>query len=210
MPKVLINFAHPAQSKSNINMALRRAVEDMDNVTINDLYENYPDFLIDVKREQQLCESHDIIIFQHPFYWYSTPAIIKEWFDLVLEHGWAYGSTGKALAGKYCMQVISGGGDASTYQKDGFNEYTIAELTSPVRATAKLCNLTWIPPFTVLGVHRGLPEQTITNYANDYRRIITALSEGTLDINALGNNEFINSDVNAITNTAINAKAGDA
>lgn len=28
---------------------------------------------------------------QHPFYWYSTPALLKEWQDLVLEHGWAYG-----------------------------------------------------------------------------------------------------------------------
>ena len=101
MKKILINFAHPAKSHSNINKALRKAVETLDNVTVNDLYANYPDFMIDIKREQALCEAHDIIIFQHPFYWYSTPAIIKEWFDLVLEHGWAYGSEGKALPVSY-------------------------------------------------------------------------------------------------------------
>ncbi|MCU7375699.1 NAD(P)H-dependent oxidoreductase [Paucibacter sp. O1-1] len=72
-------------------------------MTINDLYANYPDFLIDVAREQQLCESHDVIIFQHPFYWYSTPAIVKEWLDLVLEHGWAYGKTGTALKDKMVL-----------------------------------------------------------------------------------------------------------
>ncbi len=198
MPKVLVNFAHPAKSKSNINMALRRAVEGIDNVTVNDLYENYPDFLIDVEREQALCESHDVIIFQHPFYWYSSPAIIKEWFDLVLEHGWAYGSKGQALEGKYLMQAISGGGDASTYQKEGFNEYTIAELISPVRATAKLCHLTWLPPFTVLGVHRGLAEEKVAQHANDYRRIITALCDDALDLNTIKNHEFINSDLNAV------------
>ena len=86
MRKVLINFAHPARKRSKINSALRAALEGLDDVTINDLYANYPDFLIDVEREQSLCEDHDVIIFQHPFYWYSTPAIMKEWLDLVLQH----------------------------------------------------------------------------------------------------------------------------
>ncbi|MGH1373767.1 MAG: NAD(P)H-dependent oxidoreductase [Cellvibrionaceae bacterium] len=89
MNRILINFAHPARSRSKINLALRAAVEGMDNVTVNDLYEQYPDFLIDVEREQKLCEAHDTIIFQHPFYWYSCPSIVQEWMDLVLEHGWA-------------------------------------------------------------------------------------------------------------------------
>ena len=73
MSKILINFAHPAQSRSTINKALRSVVEGLQNVTVNDLYANYPDFLIDVDREQKLCEEHDFIIFQHPFYWYSAP-----------------------------------------------------------------------------------------------------------------------------------------
>ena len=134
MKKVLINFAHPAKSRSKINTALKRAVEGLENVTVHDLYAAYPDFLIDVKKEQELCEDHEVIIFQHPFYWYSTPAIMKEWLDLVLEHGWAYGMQGTALSGKYFLQAISAGGDDNTYQKDGYNEFTIGELTSPYRA----------------------------------------------------------------------------
>ena len=141
MKKVLINFAHPARSRSIINNALRGAVEDLEDVTINDLYATYPDFLIDVKREQYLCETHDVIVFQHPFYWYSTPAIMKEWLDLVLQHGWAYGSQGNALKGKLFLQAITAGGDDSTYRKDGYNEFTIGELTLPYRATAKLRKL---------------------------------------------------------------------
>ena len=100
MSRVLINFAHPARSRSKINKALRAAVEDLENITFNDLYATYPDFLIDIEREQYLCEGHDVIVFQHPLYWYSTPAIVKEWFDLVLEHGWACGSQAKALEGE--------------------------------------------------------------------------------------------------------------
>ncbi|MDO6445434.1 NAD(P)H-dependent oxidoreductase [Colwellia sp. 1_MG-2023] len=192
MKKILINFAHPAKSRSNINIALRNAVKDIEDLTINDLYANYPDFMIDVKREQLLCERHDIIIFQHPLYWYSTPAIIKEWLDLVLEHDWAYGSKGKALEGKLFFQAITAGGDASTYQKDGYNEFTLKELTAPLRATAKLCNLSWLPPFAVTGVHRGLAKGKVENYSAEYRRTLIALRDSSLDINKLQQQETLN------------------
>lgn len=197
MNKVLINFAHPAKSRSRINNALRAAVEGLENVTFNDLYASYPDFLIDVKREQSFCDTHDVIIFQHPFYWYSTPAIMKEWLDLVLEHGWAYGSQGTALKGKLFLQVITAGGDDSTYRKDGFNAFTIGELTSPYRATAKLCKMNWLPPFTVLGIHRGLPDENVRAHAEDYRRTVIALRDGTLDIEKAGQGDYLNSDLNS-------------
>lgn len=192
MKKVLINFAHPAKSRSNINRALLDKTEDLEHVTVNDLYARYPDFLIDVAHEQALCESHDIIIFQHPFYWYSSPAIVKEWFDLVLEHGWAYGSQGRALMGKYFMQAISAGGDAITYQKEGYNEYTVSELLSPFRATSKLCNLIWLPPFMVFGAHRGMGDEQVDAYAEDYRNILIALGNETLDIDTVARQEFMN------------------
>lgn len=197
MKKILINFAHPARARSKMNNALRTAVENLEGVTVNDLYAAYPDFLIDVKREQQLCQDHDVLIFQHPFYWYSTPAIMKEWLDLVLEHGWAYGSKGNALRGKLFLQAITAGGDDNTYQGEGFNAFTITELISPYRATAKLCKMTWLPPFTVLGIHRGVPEGQVSMYAEDYRRVIISLRDGTMDIDQAGQHRYLNSDLNA-------------
>jgi glutathione-regulated potassium-efflux system ancillary protein KefG len=161
MNKILILFAHPAFKRSKINAALREAVENLEGITFHDLYASYPDFLIDISHEQALCEVHDIIVFQHPFYWYSTPAILKEWLDLVLEHGWAYGSTGKALAGKISFQALTAGGDASTYCTGGSNLFTIREFTTPFRATANLCRMEWLPPFAVLGIHRGLPAKEV-------------------------------------------------
>ena len=151
----------PAQSLGD--KALREAVEGLENITLNDLYAHYPDFMIDVKREQGLCETHDIIIFQHPFYWYSTPAIMKEWLDLVLTHGWAYGSEGDALDGKIFFQALSAGGDAETYKKNGYNKFTIADLTSPYQATANLCKMTQIDKCCV---HRIAPLYTILSTKN--------------------------------------------
>ena len=196
MKKVLITCAHPARSRSKINRALRGAVEDLDDVTINDLYAAYPDFLIDVKREQNLCETHDVIVFQHPFYWYSTPSIMKEWLDLVLQHGWAYGSQGNALKGKLFLQAITAGGDDSTYRKDGYNEFTIGELTSPYRATAKLCKMDWLPPFAVLGIHRGLPDEQVKTHAEEYRRAIIALRDERFEIEDLRQQNYLNSNLN--------------
>ena len=193
MNRVLINFAHPARSRSKMNNALRAEVEGLENVTINDLYAHYPDFLIDVEREQSLCENHDVIIFQHPFYWYSTPSIMKEWLDLVLQHGWAYGSSATALRGKFFLQALTAGGDDSTYRKDGYNEFTINELTSPYRATANLCGMKWLPPFAVFGIHHGLGSDKIQSFANDYKRCVLALRDGPIDADALRAGRYLNS-----------------
>lgn len=198
MRKVLIQFAHPARSRSRINNALRAAVEGLEDVTINDLYATYPDFLIDVQKEQRLCEEHDVIIFQHPFYWYSTPSIIKEWLDLVLEHGWAYGSQASVLKGKLFLQAITAGGDDSTYRNNGYNEFTIGELTSPYRAMAKLCKMVWLPPFAILGIHRGLHDEQVKMHAEDYRRAVIGLRDSTLDIDQAPQNQYLNSNLNSI------------
>jgi glutathione-regulated potassium-efflux system ancillary protein KefG len=198
MNKILILFGHPAFKRSTINVTLREAVETLDGVTFHDLYARYPDFLIDVPHEQQLCESHDIIVFQHPFYWYSTPAIVKEWLDLVLEHAWAYGSTGTALTGKLTFQALTAGGAMEDYRADGLNRYTIRELTRPYEATANLCGMKWLPPFGVLGIHRGIPDGERELHAKQYRRTLIALRDGQLDLDKACRYELLNEDLSAI------------
>ena len=100
--QILILFAHPALQKSRVNRVLISTVRDLPGVTFNDLYEAYPEFDIDVKREQELLVRHDIIVFQHPLLWYSTPAMMKEWQDLVLEHGWPTGMMVTLCGAKPC------------------------------------------------------------------------------------------------------------
>ncbi len=198
MNKILILFGHPAFRRSTINAALREAVETLDGVTFHDLYASYPDFLIDVPHEQQLCERHDIIIFQHPFYWYSTPAIVKEWFDLVLEHAWAYGSAGNALKGKITFQALTAGGSQEHYGPHGLNRFNIRELTTPFWATANLCGMDWLPPFAVLGIHQGLPEKDCIRHAEEYRRTIIALRDNQLNLGQARSAELLNQDLNEI------------
>ena len=98
--KILIQLYHPLLHKSRVNRELIKAIEDLEGITLRIMYDLYPDFHIDIREEQILLAEHDIIVWQHPFYWYSSPSLLKEWIDMVLQHGYAYGREGKALAGK--------------------------------------------------------------------------------------------------------------
>jgi glutathione-regulated potassium-efflux system ancillary protein KefG len=173
MAKVLILFAHPAMEKSRVQTRLVEHIPQSAEIRFHDLYERYPDFDIDVAYEQRLLLQHDVIIFQHPFYWYSSPAIIKQWIDLVLEHGWAYGPGGHALAGKKMMNAISTGGSKNSYSKSGRNQYSIADFLLPFKQTAQLCEIDYLPPFVIHGTHR-LTEIDMDLHALQYEQMLLA------------------------------------
>lgn len=176
MKKILIIFAHPAFQKSRINLKLTEAVRTLEGVTFHDLYENYPDFFIDVRREQKLLQQHDIIVWHHPFYWYSSPALLKEWMDLVLEHGFAYGLHGRALEGKKVLSVVTTGGRREVYSTEGRNEYTMNQFLVPFRQSVHLCRMEYLPPFVVHGSHT-IKDSDISFYAQQYRKVLILLRD---------------------------------
>ncbi|HEY0677048.1 MAG TPA: NAD(P)H-dependent oxidoreductase [Chitinophagaceae bacterium] len=191
MASILVLFAHPALEKSRVHSCLLRNIRNLQGVTVKDLYELYPDFDIDVKEEQRSLMQHDIIILQHPFYWYSTPAIIKQWEDLVLEHGWAYGSTGKMLTGKRIFNAISCGGRLEAYQPNGLNRFTIRQLLWPIDQTARLCNMLYMPPFVVHGTHR-LNKTDIELYGLQYAQLLIALQNDRINENEWQGVNYLN------------------
>jgi glutathione-regulated potassium-efflux system ancillary protein KefG len=192
MNNVLILFAHPALEKSRVNLELMHAVRNLPGVTFHDLYEAYPHFHIDVRREQRLVEANDIVIMQHPFYWYSSPAILKEWQDLVLEYGYAYGKGGDAYKGKKLMNAITTGGPREAYSPTGHNRFTIRQFLAPFDQTARLCNMIYLAPFVI---HRSLfitTERQCRPFASEYKRLVEALRDGKLDLDAAQKAERIN------------------
>jgi glutathione-regulated potassium-efflux system ancillary protein KefG len=190
--RILVLFAHPALHRSRINRRLIASIRDLENVTINDLYEEYPDFYINVKREQQLLVEHDIIVFQHPFYWYSSPAILKQWEDLVLEFGFAYGPGGTKLQEKLVLSAITAGGPLSAYQRDGYNYFTIRELLTPFEQTARFCGMIYLPPFIVSGALRVRAEEEISAYSARYRRVVEDLRDDRIDLTRLQQLNYFN------------------
>jgi glutathione-regulated potassium-efflux system ancillary protein KefG len=194
---ILILFAHPALQRSRVNARLVEGLDRIERVTFHDLYEHYPDFDIDVAREQQLLTEHDVIVMHHPFYWYSTPAILKEWQDLVLTHGWAYGHDGHALEGKIMFNAFTAGGPEEAYCAGGYNRFTLRQLLAPLEQTAFLCRMRWLPPFAVLDTLQMAPE-AVAGHARDYRRLLQALTDGLIDLDLAAAQERLNGDLDRI------------
>lgn len=194
--KILVLFAHPVFQTSLLNKTLVSALPDDAHVTFHDLYEAYPNFMIDVAKEQALLKEHDVVVFQHPLYWYSSPAILKEWMDLVLAHGFAYGTEGTALKGKKFISVITSGGAVENYQ----GERNMRELLKPFELTAKLCYMDFLPPFiTFAGLKikannfgEDLSENYLSQQATKYSQLIDDLIHNRIDSNQLQNFELMN------------------
>jgi glutathione-regulated potassium-efflux system ancillary protein KefG len=191
MKKILILFAHPALQKSRVNKYLIENITDVEGVTFHDLYQLYPEMDIDVKFEQELLTANDIIIFHYPFFWYSVPAILKEWQDLVLEHGWAYGHAGNALKGKWFFNVLTTGGSREAYCKEGYNNFTIKQLLAPIQQTVNLCKMICVPPFVVHGTH-SISHNEIKLHKQNYHKILQLLRDNELDIDSLTSLNYLN------------------
>ncbi|WCO00865.1 glutathione-regulated potassium-efflux system oxidoreductase KefF [Psychroserpens ponticola] len=190
MKKILILFSHPKFEKSRVNLTLINHIKDKANVTIHDLYEQYPDFHIDVTAEKELLNQHDIIIWHHPLYWYSCPPLMKQWIDMVLEFNWAYGPEGTALQNKTCLNVITTGGSKEVYCSEGYNSFTIRQFLRPFEQTAILCGMDYFPPFAVMGTH-NLNDEALNDYKINYGKLIDVLQTG-LTINDFETKSFLN------------------
>jgi putative NADPH-quinone reductase len=191
-------LAHPSIDRSEVNSPLADAARDVEGVNLVDLYAEYPDFQIDIDREQERLLDHDVIVFQHPLYWYSTPAILKEWQDLVLEHGFAYGSKGTALHGKILLNAISAGGAEAAYRSEGYNHFTLRELLHPLEQTALLCGMIYLAPFALFGSRTAVEEGRLDTHVADWVRVLEALRDNRLDIAQAQTLPSLNSDLDRL------------
>jgi len=198
MRRILVLFAHPSIDRSEVNRPLALATSRIEGVTFADLYADYPDFQIDIDREQARLLEHDVIVFMHPLYWYSTPAILKEWQDLVLEHGFAYGAGGAALHGKIFLDALTAGGAEVAYCAEGYNHFTIRELLHPLEQTAAMCGMLYLPPFTLFGARTAVDEGRVDAHVADWVRVLEALRDNRLDIDAARGLPRLNADLGAI------------
>lgn len=165
--KVLLLYAHPESQDSVANRVLLKPAIQHNNVTVHDLYARYPDFFIDTPYEQALLREHDVIVFQHPLYTYSCPALLKEWLDRVLSRGFASGPGGNQLVGKYWRSVITTGEPESAYRYDALNRYPMSDILRPFELTAAMCRMYWMPPIIVYWARRQSP-QTLASHAKAY------------------------------------------
>ncbi|QIW78844.1 NAD(P)H-dependent oxidoreductase [Bacillus tequilensis] len=170
--KTLVLVVHPNIESSRMNKKWKEAVLGEPDVTVHDLYETYRNQPIDVEFEQQQLLAHDRIVFQFPLYWYSSPPLLKQWFDEVFTFGWAHGPGGTKLNGKEWVTAMSIGSPEHSYQAGGYNLYSISELTKPFQATANLVGMTYLPSFAQYRANQ-ISDQEIAESANWYVKHIT-------------------------------------
>ncbi|MEN6469623.1 MAG: NAD(P)H-dependent oxidoreductase [Smithella sp.] len=191
MNKVLILFAHPRFEKSKTNQALLCGIDQIDGVTLNDLYEQYPDFNIDVEREKELLLTHEVIIWHYPLYMYSAPAMLKQWMDWVLEYGWAHGSGGNALKDKIVFNALTAGGARESYAAGQHNRFSIREFLIPFEQTGALCKMIYLPPFVVHGTHM-LTHQQLAQQVALYHELLRRLASGAFSIEPIRQYDYLN------------------
>ncbi len=154
-PPIYLIAAHPDWRSSRVTTRLMATARSVPGVAVNDLYSTYPDYAIDVQREQQHLMAASLVVMMFPLHWYSMPALLKLWLDDVLAYGWAYGPTRAALEGKSLWLVISAGGPETSYQPGGYNGHNIDDFLLPWRQTARLCGMHYLPPLVLLSANRA-------------------------------------------------------
>ncbi|MFC5468972.1 NAD(P)H-dependent oxidoreductase [Cohnella suwonensis] len=176
--KTIVISAHPNLERSRANQAMANEAKKYGDVAFRDLYQEYPDWTIDVKSEQELLLQYDRIVLQFPFYWYSAPPLLKKWFDDVLAYGWAFGPGGDHLKGKEFIVATTAGGTENAYRAGGENLYTVSELLRPIQRTLTKCDVVYLPSFVTYNANAGsdayIAEEAI-RFAEHIRKPAVAL-----------------------------------
>lgn len=173
MMKTLVILAHPHIEDSRVNNRWKRELLQYTNeITIHEIYKEYPNWSIDVLKEQKLLEAHSNIIFQFPLYWYSYPPLLKKWMDDVFTHGWAYGSQGDKLKGKKLGIAMSIGDKKENYSPTGSISFTVDEVIAPFKASAVHVGAITLPYFAVFGASFQASDEDINQSAKDYIKYI--------------------------------------
>ena len=181
MANLIAYYAHPGHKYSHVNRYMARAARAVDGITFVDLYSDYPRFDIDVNVEQQRLLDHDVVIFQFPMFWYSTPSILKEWQDLVLEHGFAYGAGGEELEGKTLMLAVTGAGPAEAYTDKGYQHYPIRTFLTPLEQTARLCHMRFPAPYVLYGSLKAPAAGLAEPHVDGYVQLLEAIRDDRYD-----------------------------
>jgi putative NADPH-quinone reductase len=169
--KILHLVFHPDLNASRVNNTWKKQLEQSGKVaTSRDMYLEYPDFKIDIEKEQALLLSHDRIVIQFPIYWWSMTPLLKKWLGDVLQYQFAYGSKGDKLKGKDLQIICSAGGQAKNY--NGFHMFaTVPEVLKPFQLTANLAKMNYSQPLYMFNAD-ACGEDEVVKYGQKWVEVI--------------------------------------
>ena len=194
MARLLVYYAHPGHRSSHVNRPMARAARAIGGISFVDLYATYPRHDIDIAAEQQRLLGADVILMQFPLFWYATPSLLKEWIDLVLEHGFAYGAGGDRLAGKIMMLAVTAGGTEEAYTTNGYQHYPLRTFLTPMEQTARLCRMRFVAPYVLLGAIKAPTTGAVAPHVAGYVRLLEAVRDDAYDFDAAAATDVVTAD----------------
>ncbi|MEM7212018.1 MAG: NAD(P)H-dependent oxidoreductase [Pseudomonadota bacterium] len=195
MAQLLVYYAHPGHRSSRVNRPMAEAAQKLDGISFVDLYRAYPRHDIRVDAEQERLLAADVVLFQFPLFWYSTPSLIKEWFDLVLQHGFAYGSGGEKLAGKVMMVATTAAGPKEAYTPQGYQHYPLRTFLTPLEQTARLCQMRFAAPYVLHSSLKAPTENAVEPHVEGYVRLLEAIRDDAYDFDAADQRAIVTHDI---------------
>ena len=145
--KALVIYSHTYPETSVAGKAILEVLEVTPGFEVRNIDALYPDLnKIDIAAEQKALVEADVIIFQHPIFWFGVPAALKRWMEVVLQHGFAYGTDGDKLQGKKFIHSFTAASGADTYAGE-----LGRALRAPIEASALYCGLEYLRAFPLYG-----------------------------------------------------------
>jgi glutathione-regulated potassium-efflux system ancillary protein KefF len=148
--RALVVFADPSLHRSRISRRVADACASLPGVRVQDLYQLYPDFYIDVRRERALLKGAPLVVFVFQLHWYAMPALLQEWFETVFKPEWAQRETGR-LQGKRTFAAVACASSEQDYRPGGLHGRPLADYLAPLEQSVKACGMDWLEPHVFYG-----------------------------------------------------------
>lgn len=158
---VLVLLAHPDLAKSKANAALSKAAAEIEGVQVVNIY----DYPVTADAYREAVKAAKTIVYEFPFYWMSSPHLLKQWTDEVFMTFVMEG----LIKGKRLLVVTTTGSDEAAYQHGGRNKYTMDEYLRPFEGQANHAEMVWEKPLVVYGQSVDGAEQTLSEGCKAYK-----------------------------------------
>lgn len=117
MKKILIVSGHPDLNDSFANKTILEEVHKLlPEAEIACLDKLYPDFQIDVQKEQERLLRADIIVLQYPLFWYTAPSLLHRWIEKDFYPRILARKNGRQAERETVGAVVHGGGTGENVQ----------------------------------------------------------------------------------------------
>ncbi|MCH5462421.1 NAD(P)H-dependent oxidoreductase [Lactobacillus sp. LC28-10] len=173
--KTLVVVGHPQIEDSSTQQFLKEAANLPDVI-----WHPVTSFAVNVAAEQALIKQADRLVLQFPLYWYSAPAILKNWLDQVLTRHFVYPAAMGGLVGKELGIAVSLGSPAKNFAAGAGEDFSISQIMIPFQALANKTQMTFLPTF-IIDQFGYQSDDTKANLLIDYQRYLTQERLGHFD-----------------------------